>query len=227
MIKTVAKTKTMTTRHPGRRALATATALMAATLVLTACGGQGGSANGRPASGHASTATTAPAGGTASSAGPSAPAGAHNAQDVAFAQAMIPHHRQAVTMARLAASRAGSPPVKSLAAGIARAQGPEITTMSGWLTAWGRPVPPAAHHPAPLGQGMMSDADMAALRKATGVAFDTAFLRMMIGHHRGAVTMAHKEHTGGVYGPARHLAASIASSQTAEIARMRALLTAH
>ncbi|MBP0457872.1 DUF305 domain-containing protein [Streptomyces montanisoli] len=220
-------TTTTTTRQPARRALAAATALMAAALVLTACGGQD-AGNGRPATGPASAATTAPAGSTASSSSPSAaPTGAHNAQDVAFAQAMIPHHRQAVTMARLAASRAGSSSVKSLAAGIARAQGPEITTMSGWLTAWGRPVPPAAAHSAHMGQGMMSDADMAALRKETGAAFDTAFLRMMIGHHRGAVAMAHKEHADGAYGPAQHLAASITSSQTAEIARMRTLLAAH
>nr|WP_199809933.1 DUF305 domain-containing protein [Streptomyces sp. NRRL F-5126] len=50
---------------------------------------------------------------------------------------------------------------------------------------------------------------------------------MMIALHRGAAAMAHTEHAEDNYGPARHLPASIASSRTAEIARMRTPLSAH
>ena len=90
--------------------------------------------------------------------------GAHNAADVTFAQQMIVHHRQAVAMAGLAASRAHSQKVKGLAVKIKADQGPEISRMSAWLRVWGQPVPaptasgmPGTHHPScSPGPGMMS-----------------------------------------------------------------------
>src|SRR5207248_9663892 len=51
----------------------------------------------------------------ASSSSPSSSTAAHNAQDVSFAQGMIPHHQQALEMAKLAAGRASSAKVKDLA----------------------------------------------------------------------------------------------------------------
>jgi len=142
----------------------------------------------------------------------------HNDADVMFAQMMIPHHRQAVEMAELAAGKAG-PQVTKLAAGIEKAQGPEIAKMSGWLKAWGE-RPHAMDH----GDGMMSGADMAKLRGTSGAAFDRMFLTMMIKHHQGAVTMARTERAKGTYRPATSMAASIITTQNAEIAKMRGLL---
>ncbi|MBL7492781.1 DUF305 domain-containing protein [Frankia sp. AgB1.9] len=72
--------------------------------------------------------------------------------------------------------------------------------------------------------GMMSDEDLAKLRDAAGRDFDRMFLTMMIQHHRGAITMATTEQRDGRYGPAKQLATSIATSQTAEIATMQTLL---
>jgi len=66
------------------------------------------------------------------------PGAAHNEADVTFAQQMIPHHQQAVEMARLAQTRAGDREVQDLAADIEAAQDPEIETMTGWLDSWGR-----------------------------------------------------------------------------------------
>ncbi|MCD0484186.1 DUF305 domain-containing protein [Streptacidiphilus sp. ASG 303] len=216
------------------RRAAVSAAAVAAAVVLAACGGNGGSASDAH-TGHGS--------GAPSPAAPSAPAsatGAHNAADTVFAQQMIPHHRQALAMAGLAAARASSPQVKQLAAAIEKAQGPEIATMTGWLAAWGEQVPdamagmgsmPGTDHSAMPGTedtagmpGMADDADMARLGTLTGRAFDTAFLRMMIAHHAGAVRMAGDEQAGGAYAPARRLAASVATSQTAEITRMKQLL---
>src|SRR5256885_15118979 len=57
------------------------------------------------------------------------PAGVNDA-DVTFAQMMIPHHRQAVQMADLAAPRVADPQLKTLAAQIKAAQDPEITMMA-------------------------------------------------------------------------------------------------
>jgi uncharacterized protein (DUF305 family) len=122
----------------------------------------------------------------------SAPAIAgHNAQDVMFAQMMIPHHQQAIIMARQAATRASSPQVKKLAAQIQNAQQPEIDKMTGWLRNWGAAMlSPGGMH---MGQGMMSAQDMKKLSTLSGKAFDTMFLQMMIKHHQGAITMAKAE----------------------------------
>jgi len=204
-----------------RTSMARRTALVAATvtagLVLAACGSDGDD------SGSGS-------GGTAPSSSASS-AAAHNAQDVTFAQGMIPHHRQALEMARLAAGRASSTKVKDLAARIEKAQDPEIETMSGWLKSWSEDVPASAEsmpgmgHSAHSGMaGMMDSKDMAALKKASGADFDTMFLTMMTEHHKGAVEMAGTEKDKGGYGPAKAMADAIVTAQTAEITEMNKLL---
>ncbi len=107
-----------------------------------------------PGMGHGS-------GATATSAGRD-PGAAFNDADVTFAQNMIPHHKQAVQMADLAASRAADPEIKQLAGQIKAAQDPEIKTLTGWLTGWGRPVDPPQGHGGHAMPGMMSDAEMGA-----------------------------------------------------------------
>jgi uncharacterized protein (DUF305 family) len=214
----------MTAQHRSaiRRAPAAVATAVAAALVLTACG----------SSSDNSAKSTA-------SASASSSAAAHNTADVTFATDMIPHHRQAVEMAALAAGRASSASVKTLAEKIEKAQDPEINTMSGWLKAWGKDVPTdtassmgssmgsmpgMASSGTTTGTGMMSSADMTMLKKASGKAFDSAFLTMMVQHHQGAVAMAKTELSKGSYGPARTMAQDIISSQTAEISLMKGLL---
>ncbi|MFJ8692115.1 DUF305 domain-containing protein [Streptomyces roseolilacinus] len=188
----------------------------AAALVLAACGSADGGPTGH--TGH-SASPTAPA-------PSSAPQGRHNAADVAFARGMVPHHRQAVDMADLAPGRAHSAEVRKLAEEIKKAQGPEIETLSGWLASWGEdvPSPGAGDHSAHGMDGMMTGEEMATLEKASGTAFDTAFLKMMIKHHQGAVKMARTERADGSHAPARKMAGRIIDSQTAEIKKMNELL---
>ncbi|MFD5103468.1 DUF305 domain-containing protein [Streptomyces albidochromogenes] len=204
-------------RFTVRRTAAVAAAATAAVL-LAACGGGGDS----PAA-HAGHGTAAAP--SASSAGR-----AWNAADVSFAKGMIPHHRQAVAMAGLAATRARSTEVRQLAARIEKAQGPEIRTLSGWLTAWGEDVPEGGAtggHAWHSAAGMMAAEEMDELEKSSGEAFDTAFLRMMVEHHEGAVAMAGTERSEGAHRPARDMAGDIVTSQSAEIRRMKALLGAN
>ncbi|MFC5799033.1 DUF305 domain-containing protein [Streptomyces formicae] len=200
-----------------RRTAAVAAAGVAA-LVLAACGGDGGSSAGHEGHAAKSPSTSAPAA-----------QGQHNADDVAFAKGMIPHHRQAVEMADLAPSRAESAEVKKLAEDIRKAQDPEIRTMSGWLASWGEEVPAegAMDHSMHGTSGMMTAEEMDQLKNASGKAFDTAFMEMMIKHHEGAVTMAKTEQADGAYEPARTMAGEIVTSQTAEIAQMNKLLGAN
>jgi uncharacterized protein (DUF305 family) len=188
-----------------------------AAFTLAACSANANSTPGQSMdmSSAAAAAATAPA------------AGRHNAQDVTFAQMMIPHHRQAIEMAKMAATRASTRQVKTLATTIEGAQGPEVSTMTGWLKTWGAAMPmPSMSGMGGMnhGNGMMSDADMSKLGKLSGMAFDKAFLQMMIKHHQGAVTMAKAEQARGEFPDAKSLAATIVSSQTAQITTMRNLL---
>ncbi|WP_327191540.1 DUF305 domain-containing protein [Streptomyces xinghaiensis] len=204
------------TRTLSRRA-ARAAAAGAAALVLAACGGESGD--------NSSDDTRAR---PAPSAASAAPETQHNAADVAFAQGMIPHHEQAVEMARLARGRAASDEVGKLAGQIEKAQVPEIETLDGWLGAWGEErmpggMDPGAHEGHGM-SGMMDAGQMKRLESASGKAFDTAFLELMIEHHEGAVTMARTQQKQGEYGPARKMAAAIVTSQGEEIARMKDLL---
>ncbi|MEV8394478.1 MULTISPECIES: DUF305 domain-containing protein [unclassified Streptomyces] len=200
-------------RHAARAAAVTA-AVSAAALTLAACGTDSGS-------------TSATASTSASASAPGSAAGSlYNAADVSFAQGMIPHHRQAVEMADLAATRASSAEVKKLAAEIKKAQDPEIKTLSGWLTSWDAQVPTqgSMDHSEHSMPGMMADSDMSTLEKATGPAFDTAFLNLMVKHHEGAVEMARTEKSAGADKRAKDMADAIITSQSAEITRMNKLL---
>jgi uncharacterized protein (DUF305 family) len=207
-----------TIRSLPRRA-ALAAAALAAALGLAACGDDG----------NTSGTDTSPR--TAASAPSAVPAGEHNQADVTFAQGMIPHHRQAIVMSEMVENHSSSNDVKALAAQIKKAQGPEITTMSSWLKAWDEKVPTGMDgmdgmdHDDSGRPGMMDDRRMDDLEDASRSAFDTMFLTMMIEHHEGAIEMANTEKTEGAYGPAKMLADDIVTSQTAEIAQMKTMLS--
>jgi uncharacterized protein (DUF305 family) len=214
-----------------RRMLVRRTALAAtagvAALVLAACGGDSHDMGAMESGSSPSASKSASA-----SASASAEAAGHNDADVAFATEMIPHHRQAVEMAGLAAGRASSQEVEDLATKIKGAQDPEIRTMSGWLTSWGEEVPadmssamPGMDHDMSSAMpGMMSGEDMDKLEKASGAEFDEMFLGMMVQHHEGAVEMAKTEKADGEYGPAVKLADDVITAQTAEIEQMNKML---
>ncbi|MET9462296.1 DUF305 domain-containing protein [Streptomyces canus] len=191
---------------------------VSAVFALAACGG--GDDSGSAASSPSVSAETS--------------ADAHNAQDVSFAQGMIPHHQQAIEMAELADGRAASTQVKDLAARVEKAQGPEISTMTGWLKSWDEKVPesmPGMDHSGMEGMdgmdgmaGMMDSADMGKLKKASGKDFDSMFLTMMVEHHEGAVEMATTEKAKGEYKAATAMAGDIVTAQNAEISEMKKLL---
>ncbi|MCG5466592.1 DUF305 domain-containing protein [Micromonospora sp. MED01] len=170
---------------------------------------------------------------------------AFNDADVMFAQMMIPHHEQAVGMADLASTRASDPELKDLAAKIKAAQDPEISTMKGWLTAWGKPTAAPADHSMPAMSsapghnmsdmssptpgasgmpGMMSDQEMADLKAAQGTEFDKMFAQMMIAHHNGAIDMAKTEQAQGSNPDAKALATQIASDQATEVQTLQKIL---
>jgi len=162
----------------------------------------------------------------------------HNQADTAFAQQMVPHHQQAVEMAKLAASRGSSAKVKDLAARIQNAQDPEIQQLTGWLAQWGAtstaPSTGMDHGSTTTSMpgmdngsmpGMMSDDEMRQLEQASGAGFDRMFLEMMTTHHQGAIEMARTEVADGANPDAKALAQRIIDAQQTEITEMRGMLT--
>ncbi|MDF2710134.1 DUF305 domain-containing protein [Nonomuraea muscovyensis] len=146
-----------------------------------------------------------------------------NAADVRYLQDMIVHHRQALDMSVLAASRAASDGVKRLASRINDVQGPEIAMMTDWLKAEGQRVPD--HHAGHAGMpGMATPEQLEALKAARGEAFDRLFVQLMTAHHQGAITMSGDVLTKGSHQRVQEIAEDVSVSQAAEIRRMSTLL---
>lgn len=159
--------------------------------------------------------------------------------DVHFMAGMIGHHAQALVMSRLAPKRGASEDVQTLAARIINAQRDEIATMQRWLRERGQPVPEVHidglnltirgggdmdHTDMP---GMLSQKQLQELSDAHGAAFDRLFLKYMIQHHKGAVTMVDDllDTDGAAQDEAAfNLASDIHADQTTEIARMQRML---
>jgi len=145
-------------------------------------------------------------------------AAAPNDADVTFTQNMIPHHQQAIDMAKLVDLRTKRPELRSLADRITVSQGQEITLMQGWLQTWGKPATPeGTDHGAMQMPGMMSEADMGQLRLSSHEDFDLAFVDMMAAHHEGAIEMATTELRDGSLPEVKRLAQQIIDAQQAEI----------
>ena len=198
------------TRPTSRRTMALTLATIAAAGALAACG----------SSEEAVPPTPMP---MMSSASPSASVDTR-AADIMFAQLMIPHHQQAVEMSDMALSQASSNDVKTLAEQIKSGQAPEIAVMRGWLANWGASETMGDDHSGhPMGTGMMTDDDMAALSALNGPDFDRVWLQMMVSHHKGAIKMAQDVLATTNDPEVKTLAQAIIDAQTKEIASIEVL----
>ena len=155
----------------------------------------------------------------------------HSPADVLFIQDMIPHHHQAIEMAELVADRTNRQELVDLAGRINGSQQDEIAFMEQWLRDRSERVPnPTAHdemHTDHKMAGMATPEQMTDLRKSESTDFDRLFLKLMITHHEGAVTMVEKllEQPGSAYDPALfEFTTDVTNDQNAEIERMNALL---
>lgn len=170
--------------------------------------------------------------------------------DVRFMQGMISHHAQALAMVKLIPDHTTNPQLHSAGQRIQISQKDEIGLMQRWLQGHGQPVPNVdsnfvAHMPGSQtsqGQmpgmdmsgmammpGMLTQGQMAELAKAKGPEFDRLFLKGMIQHHEGALTMvADLFHTNGAGQESEiyRFASDVDADQRAEIKRMHAMLDA-
>ncbi len=167
----------------------------------------------------------------ASSAPPSSASASTTAEfndaDVMFVQMMLPHHEQAVAMSDTLLQKTGvDPDVTALAQQIKAAQQPEIDTMKGFLTAWGKQEMSGGMGGMNHGgdDGMASKADLKKLEEADGPTAQKLYLQLMTRHHQGAITMANTEVGGGKNPEAIEMAKDIVATQQQEIGVMKDLL---
>jgi uncharacterized protein (DUF305 family) len=127
--------------------------------------------------------------------------------------------------------------VQTLASRSLNAQQEEIRTKPNWQRDRRQPVPDStstmmsmpmngADHEM-LMPGMLTEAQMKQLDAARGEQFDQLFLRFMIQHHRGAISMV--QDLFNSYGAAQNptvfkIASDINVDQTTEVARMQKML---
>jgi uncharacterized protein (DUF305 family) len=155
----------------------------------------------------------------------------YSSADAQFMQDMIPHHHQALEMAALAADRTNRQELIDVAGRINSSQEDEIEFMQSWLRERGEHVPePTAHdamHTTHKMAGMATPEQMAELAASNGIDFDRLFLKLMITHHEGAVTMVEEllKQPGAAYDPVLfEFVNDVTNSQSTEIERMNVLL---
>lgn len=152
----------------------------------------------------------------------SSPDAASAPYELQFIDTMIEHHVGAIDAAQLVATRAQRDELKQLARGIIADQRSEIADMKKWRSEWFANKPPAVNIEFPGMREGMKDMDLAKLDALKGNDFDLEFIRQMIAHHEGAITMA-KDLVGKDTRPElKTLAENIIRSQTAEVEQMKA-----
>ena len=198
-----------------------------AALALTAALGMAGCSDAGSMGGMDHGSSRSPSAAASPSASTSASVSAEfNDADVQFAQMMVPHHEQAVTMSDTLLAKSGvNPEVAALAEEVKAAQQPEIDTMKGWLSAWGQEQPGGGmggmHH----GGGMATEAELEEFEAADGETGQRMYLEMMTAHHEGAIRMAQGEVSRGRNPEAVKLAKDIIATQQQEITVMGELLS--
>ncbi|MEV6846213.1 DUF305 domain-containing protein [Actinoplanes sp. NPDC051411] len=135
--------------------------------------------------------TAAPAASGPPPAGPE-----HNAADVAFVEALIPHHQAGIELAQRVAEQ---PDHRVLAEAIISTERDEITRMTGWLTLWGVTPSPKSAKPLPTGDPV----------------------KALAAHQEEAIALAQTEQAQGSNRAALDFAKEVIESRTAEASELK------
>jgi uncharacterized protein (DUF305 family) len=206
-------------------------ALLAAALILTACGGAGGGQQGSGSGAHGEH-------GMAENGGMDHDQMDHGSMgmgsggmarqmvmengkysDEAFIDAMVPHHQGAIAMANVALENAEHEEIKELSRNIVSTQHAEIEELKAIKKQeFGTSeVPMEMSSKQMRDMGMMMDPQALAEENP----FDRAFIDAMIPHHRSAIEMAKVAKKRSENARIKELAGNIVSAQKGEIEQMR------
>jgi uncharacterized protein (DUF305 family) len=149
----------------------------------------------------------------------------HTAADVAFMQAMIRHHAQALEMTSYVPARAHGRDLPLFSKRLTISQEDETALMERWLEERGEATK-GMHDDAELMPGMLTASELARLKAAKGRAFNRLFLEGMLRHHQGALTMVVELYDagGGVEPEIDAFARHVEADQAIEIDRIERLL---
>jgi uncharacterized protein (DUF305 family) len=144
--------------------------------------------------------------------------------DLRFIDSMIPHHQGALVMAQEVLQKSKRPELIKLAKNIITEQQKEIAQMQQWRKQW---YPKVAATPIMWHTTMNHEMPMTAEHKQSmmmsmslgkaDAGFDLRFLKAMIPHHQGAVTMGRDLLLKSQRPQMKKLAQNIIKSQQAEI----------
>jgi len=143
--------------------------------------------------------------------------------DQAFIDAMVPHHREAIEMAKAAkAAGLSQPDLEKIANDIITSQQREIDQMLEWREQWfgSRTLGPVLPEVLGVPEDRMGMEHGSADEVAGAVDVDATFAEMMIGHHEGAIAMAEAAEERGQHEDVRGLATAIIEAQEREIGIM-------
>jgi uncharacterized protein (DUF305 family) len=138
--------------------------------------------------------------------------------DRAFIDAMVPHHRGAVEMAEVALENAEHREIRELAQDVVTAQEAEIEKLRAIKEEYGTSELPSGMDQGEMdAMGMTNPGELAERRP-----FDKAFIDAMIPHHESAIAMANAALDGSDNPEVRKIARAIVEAQEKEIAQMEA-----
>ena len=153
------------------------------------------------------------------------PAG-FDADDLAFANAMIELYHQSTGLTELVPEHSTDPNLVAIAADISAAQGPDLETMKVFLVQWNENADGNSGQGGRANPvlGVIDDATMGRLNALRGRDFDTLWLRSMIRHQQEAAAMAQNEVANGANVDAVATARQLIGTYQAQIARMQLAL---
>ena len=200
-----------TVSSPAAR-LAMVLSALAAAVVLSSCGSPAADKRAHPGSQDQPVITGEPAG--------------YDAQDVAFASSMVQNHKQGIDISTLVPDHSTNAKVIAFAATRASALQSDVAVLKVMLVQWNEN--PTSNTGggggAAVAKNILDQSTIAKLNSLRGGAFDTLWLRSMIGLDQGAVEIANVEIAGKHNDDAVGLAKQIVEARNADIGTMRQLL---
>jgi uncharacterized protein (DUF305 family) len=143
--------------------------------------------------------------------------------DQAFIDAMVPHHQEAIAMAKAANGRGlTQPDLQKIANDIIASQQREIDQMLDWREQWfaSRQLGPVLPEVLGVPESELGMEHGSADEVAGAVDVDQKFAEMMIPHHEGAIAMAEAAQESAEHEEVKELAAAIIDAQEREIGIM-------
>jgi uncharacterized protein (DUF305 family) len=140
--------------------------------------------------------------------------------DKAFIDAMVPHHREAIEMAKAANDRGlTQADLRKIADDIIESQQREIDQMLAWREEWfgSRQLGPIQPDVLGVPESELGMEHGSADEIAGAVDVEATFAQMMIPHHEGAITMAKAAEKRAQHDEVKELAAAIVAAQEREI----------